>query len=813
MVSGDSPPEPGIFAAGVRIAGYLLEEQIGQGGMAVVFRALDERLDRQVALKILAPALAADDAFRQRFIRESRAAAAADHPHIIPVFEAGEAGGVLFIAMRFVRGGDVRSLLASHGALPPERAAEIVSQVASALDAAHGRGLVHRDVKPANMLLDGAGGADWPEHVYLSDFGVSKASLQTTALTGTGQFLGTLDYIAPEQIEGKPVDGRADEYALACAAFELLSGSPPFSSREPVALMYAHMSEAPPVLSQVRPGTAAAVDHVLATALAKEPAERYPSCREFAGALRRALGLTARDTDPDGAAPGATRPAGLPAPAGRDRGGPAGQAPDTAERAIPTQAAAGALADDSGRVAAPAGSAPPSSGVPELVTEAAKIPGQPVSTTPGREAGGLGAVPYRGAAAGYPGSLAASGQPGPAGPVRPRRQGRATAVIAGVCVLAVAIVIAAVILAHSLGSRATGGQASGNTTPTSLTSGTPRGQGTSGSPGQVNGSPGTQGQAGHASAAGYRLVSRLSPGTAGSMTAVTWNAGGTLVATSDKDGSTYLWNVPGGQPHGGPLALPGAGKAFSAAFSPDGTRLAAAYSDGTTYLWNVTTGRITATLHDPGGTEVDSVAFSPDGGTLATADGNGSAYLWDVAPGSHLSRPAATLRDPAGHGVWSAAFAIDGTLATGDYYGNVFLWDIGSRSVSATFAMPGAGPGDPVTALAFSHNGSVLAAGDQAGNAYLWSVTRQRGNLIDTTPGNPVWGFSFSGSDSMAMADNDGYTYLWHVTPGSVTATPAASLSDPRSGSEGVGALAFSEDGKWLVTGDTNGSAYLWKVG
>src|SRR5215467_10649269 len=160
VVAGESSGRTGGLlaglAAGSRVAGYRLEEQVGSGGMAVVFRATDERLGRLVALKVLAPAVAADEEFRRRFIRESRAAAAVDDPHIIPVFEAGEADGVLFIAMRFVKGGDVRSLLAKHGFLPAERAMRIISQAASALDAAHGKGLVHRDVKPANMLLDRA---------------------------------------------------------------------------------------------------------------------------------------------------------------------------------------------------------------------------------------------------------------------------------------------------------------------------------------------------------------------------------------------------------------------------------------------------------------------------------------------------------------------------------------------------------------------------------------------------------------------------------------------------------------------------------
>jgi serine/threonine protein kinase len=298
-VSEDIPSAPGGFAAGAQIAGYRLEEQIGLGGMAVVFSAHDERLDRLVALKILAPGLALDKAFRQRFIRESRAAAAVDDPHIIPVYEAGEADGVLFIAMRFVRGGDVRSLLDQAGPLSAARATEIISQVASALDAAHARGLVHRDVKPANMLLDASAGPGRPVHVYLSDFGLSKQSLAPSGLTSTGQFLGTLDYVAPEQIEGRPVDGRTDQYALACAAFELLSGAPPYRREEGLAVIYAQLSEPPPSLTARRPGLPAEVNEVMAKAMAKSAADRYPTCRDFARALGQVFGLSAAGSGPD----------------------------------------------------------------------------------------------------------------------------------------------------------------------------------------------------------------------------------------------------------------------------------------------------------------------------------------------------------------------------------------------------------------------------------------------------------------------------------------------------------------------------------
>lgn len=291
--------ESGSPGAGLRpgavIAGYRLEERIGRGGMAVVFRAVDGRLGRPVALKILSPGLTADNAFRMRFINESRAAAAVEHPHIIPVYEAGETAGMLFIAMRYVRGGDARSLLRRIGPLPADRAWGIISQVAAALDAAHRRGLVHRDVKPGNMLLDvssGLAGADLTDHVYLTDFGISKQA-QSARLTVTGQIVGTLDYAAPEQIEGRDVDGRTDLYSLACSVFELLSGLPPFQRGQGPALIYAHLSAAPPAITASRPDLPPAADRVIAKAMAKAAAERYASCAEFAADLGRALEVIA----------------------------------------------------------------------------------------------------------------------------------------------------------------------------------------------------------------------------------------------------------------------------------------------------------------------------------------------------------------------------------------------------------------------------------------------------------------------------------------------------------------------------------------
>jgi serine/threonine-protein kinase len=285
---------------GVQVGGYVLERLVGVGGMAAVYQARDERLGRIVALKLLA----GDEAVRSRFVREARAVAAVDHPHIIPVYAAGEADGMQFIAMRFVAGDTLAGIIRTSGVLSPRRAAAFVSPVASALDAAHAAGLVHRDVKPGNILVDARRGG--PEHAYLTDFGIARAMLSAGTLTVAGQFLGTPDYAAPEQVNGAPVDGRADQYALACVAFEMLSGTVPFKRELPIAVLYAHLSTPPPSLTALRADLPPAVDAVLGRAMAKDPAERYPTCADFADALREALGLD--HYDPSRAAPTPTLP-------------------------------------------------------------------------------------------------------------------------------------------------------------------------------------------------------------------------------------------------------------------------------------------------------------------------------------------------------------------------------------------------------------------------------------------------------------------------------------------------------------------------
>jgi tRNA A-37 threonylcarbamoyl transferase component Bud32 len=274
------PADPRIDT---EFAGYHIEALIGRGGMGAVYRARHLRLGRHVALKVLIPDLAEDATFRERFIRESQMAAGFEHPNVIPIYDADEEDGVLYIAMRYVEGSDLKSVLERKGALSPERTLSIIEQTASALDAAHSRGLVHRDVKPANILI-----ADPGDRVYLTDFGVAK---QTTSsgLTKTGWFLGTVNYAAPEQIEGKPVSPATDVYALGCVVYECLAGSAPFVKESDVAVIHAHLLEPPPALSGNRPDLPAALDTVVSTALAKAPQLRYATCAALVGALRGAL--------------------------------------------------------------------------------------------------------------------------------------------------------------------------------------------------------------------------------------------------------------------------------------------------------------------------------------------------------------------------------------------------------------------------------------------------------------------------------------------------------------------------------------------
>ena len=279
------PPVPDLLPGAV-IAGCRIEAVAGRGGMGIVYRATQLSLGRPVAVKLITPDRAGEPGFRERFERESRIAAAIDHPNVIPVYAAGEEAGHLYLVMRYVKGTDLQGLLARDRRLPPDRVAAIALQVGAALDAAHAVGLVHRDVKPANVLLGG-------EHAYLADFGLSQVVGTETRLTSTGQWIGTADFMAPEQFAGEEVDARADVYALGCVLYNALTGEVPYPRGTVPATMLAHLHDEPPRPTATVPGMPSGFDRVIARALAKTPAERYPS----AGDLGRAA-LAAADGRP-----------------------------------------------------------------------------------------------------------------------------------------------------------------------------------------------------------------------------------------------------------------------------------------------------------------------------------------------------------------------------------------------------------------------------------------------------------------------------------------------------------------------------------
>jgi WD40 repeat protein len=738
---------PGGLGAGSLVAGYRIESRIGAGGMAVVYRARDERLGRSIALKVMAPQWAEDEEFRHRFVAESRAAASVDDPHVIPVYQAGAAGGVLFIAMRLVAGTDLRGVLRREGVLPPGRALELLSPVASALDAAHAAGLVHRDVKPGNILVDELPGR--PDHVYLSDFGLSKGVAAGMSLTGPGTYLGTPRYSAPEQVQGNRVDGRADQYALACVAFELLAGRAPFERDHPMAVMLAHLSEPPPSLAGRRPALPVAVDRVMTRALAKIPEQRYASCRDFADALREALGLT-----PYGA--GSTAMSGRlhadtfapPVPGG------------------PTEAGAlrqpGAAARESGSLAPGPGTTVglerptrhPRRGLLVVALTGAVLaaavvipwalarPGPPGASSPGTTATKT--------AARTQGATAPSGPPTdlPPDPGRADQDVTSVAFKPGTTTLAVAKFSGSVYLWDTK----------------------------------------------------YQSLTAVldDPRSYDGVTSLAFEPVTGALADGDGNGSVYLWDDPTAQttptatltaPVGktaGP-SDPFAQSVSSMAFEPGTTTLAVGYSGGNVYLWDTTAQTIAATLTAPAGSQdVTSVAFEPGTTTLAVGYRNGSVYLWDdpTARTTPTATLAATLAAPAGRdGVTSLAWEPGTTtLAVGYGNGSVSLWSTTTKTKAATLTAPAGSQnvdsdpvGRSVNSMAFEPGTATLALGYIGGNVYLWDTTTKRitATLIAPVklPSADVGPFRHTvasvafgpGTATLAAGYENGNTYLWRI--------------------------------------------------
>ncbi|MEX5718971.1 serine/threonine-protein kinase [Geodermatophilus maliterrae] len=407
---------------------YRIEALLGRGGMGEVYRAFDTEHDRTVALKVLSEHLAADQGYRERFRREAHLAARLNEPHIVPIHRYGEIDGRLFLDMRLVPGRDVAAVLAEEGPMDPRRAVSIVSQTARALDAAHADGLVHRDVKPSNVLLTGSGE---DEFVYLVDFGIARSTTdsQGPSLTRTGAALGSFDYMAPERFLEQPIDRRVDVYALACVLFECLTARRPFTGDGLATLMYAHLNTTPQPPSVLRPGVPRALDDVVLKGMAKEPDERYPTCGELAAAARAALaagGVTPRTeaAPPTSVTPLPFRPqvVGLP-PTSAPAGHAAGYGPSAP--------------------GVPAGYGPPSGPGVAAGYGPPSYPGVPTVHRPPSHPGALyGPPPGPGFGVQGPGHP----PPGGASPSGRRRRNRLPLVLAGVAALLVLVVVAVVAL-------------------------------------------------------------------------------------------------------------------------------------------------------------------------------------------------------------------------------------------------------------------------------------------------------------------------------------------------------------------------------
>jgi serine/threonine-protein kinase len=736
MLSEHFPSYPAGFQQGSLLAGYRLEAQVGAGGMAVVFRARDERLDRLVALKILTPSLASDPEFRRRFIAESRAAAKVDDPHIIPVYEADEANGVLFIAMRFVPGGDLRDVLASEGPLRPERAMEFISPVATALDAAHAAGLVHRDVKPANILVDvRAGRAD---HVYLSDFGIAKATLSSVNLTAPGFTLGTPDYSAPEHIEGKAVDGRADQYALACVAYQLLTGVVPFQRDQAMQVMFAHMHAPVPSLAERRPDLPAAAGAVLAKGMAKDPGQRFASCGDFAHALRAALGQSPRR-------PGS--PATMAAPAR-----PSGPAP-------------GAWAPRS--PVAPPAVAPPAVAPPVAAVTQAYSP-DPATTRPVRRTGRRRPVVFSAAAviavaAATTAYLTLSGKP-------------ATKAM------------------PSAGSVAQAGVLDSPGGYEIFYATFSRDGATVAGFGGLDGTPAST----HIylwDTASKQLTGTLA-GSSGWPGGLAFSATGKTLLAGNYDGLFHLWDVASRR--ASVVSDPDTTNAFTPSilasdYSPEGEFIAEGNSLSNIHLLRLADRQWTKTFTDPAAVNelnhpgtpaghryyINQVVVSPSGQALAVSDTKGHVYVWSTSGKSPVitTTGLALASNTASHAMALSPDSATLAIALAGNKGTQ-LWDLATHQVSATLRGPDKAP----EAEAFTADGATLAIGDANGTIYLWDVAaRQIAATIRSPISGAGWGglaFSPDGKTLAAFPGGGTKVYLYKISY-TGSALPAVGVTSP----------------------------------
>jgi hypothetical protein len=791
-----APGTQGMLAPGTPVAGYVIEEQVGVGGMAVVYRARDDVLGRLVAVKVLFPALAADEEFRARFLRESRAVAAVDEPHIVPVYGAGDADGLLYIATRFVAGGDLARLQrAAGGRLAPARAADLIAQVAGALDAAHYIGLVHRDVKPGNILVESTPGR--PEYAYLSDFGLSKSTSATSGLTAAGKFVGTPDFSAPEQIAGETVDGRADQYSLACVAFSLLTGAVPFARGDAMAALFAHVNAPPPALTGIRPELPAAVDEVMAKALAKDPAGRYESCAAFARALRGALG-SGTDAFPGAPAAGTFAAPGYEATVtaeGRPGGpGPAGQAgwPPPAAPAGP--AGWPGPQPPTGPAGWPGPQAPTGPAGwpgPQPPTGPAGWPGPPAPAGPA----GWPGTPAPAGAAGWPGPAAPSGpaatfppgadgagpyggaQPGPPampGPGQARRPPRRnTGLIVGLSVGAAVI-----------------------------------GVSESGQHGQTPGPPGGMNAAAGAPAAS--LAGTLTAPDGALMSDAFFSADGRYIAAAGTGAEVYIWNSATRQ-RVQTLSVGTGDRADPVGFSADDQTVYVIDSTSKQlYDFDVATGKAPNVYALPSGA---TWGDTWDSRVLAAVAADGSVGVYDMATG----KLDAQVQNPGTSPV--AAVRPDGDgkyLVVSDEDGEAYLVASASGDVVGTFAYTYSAAGGNVPSISLDGN-TVYVPGGSASPAKLWN----RAARAYVTPADARWpkrdnGITFS-ADGRSVITSASFSSdtvdTWDIaTRAHVSTVTVPGSADQELLSVGPGAGEVLTTGSLDSAAGTFGKLSIWKM-
>jgi len=856
-VTARYPADMPRFEPGFVLAGYRLEAKVGEGGMAVVYRARDERLHRLVALKILAPEFTADAEFRQRFIRESEAAARVDHPHIIPIYLAGDAGAVLFIAMRFVPGGDLRQVIEvmkREGPLSAARVMEIISPVASALDAAHIAGLVHRDVKPGNILVDTGPGR--PDHVLLSDFGISKNVTTAGTPTGTGRFIGTAGYSAPEQIKESAVDGRADQYALACVTYELLTGETVFQRQSIYGVLIAHVHEQAPSLTSRRPDLPFSTNGVMARALAKNPRERYPSCADFADALRDVFRLPPYRARRTALQPAQDQPPARPPELSEAEhlGAEACEIPSSPEAPtiiVPTQAIITELPGtraDTALVPVPEEAVPIQP--PPAVRTAALSATAPVASDEVAEAPlGPGAIAER-EAAGEPraeaalepevaqaagaadelevaSNLEAAEAPAPPGTDVAGEAGAEAVAAAGPVVepLEVAEAEAAAeaaetwwteipsVLDHEVPADADPPTEAGLfSTPTTWAA-LAADLSTTGSAERA--------PADVAAAAAFDLDSATDARAADDLESVRapgQDAGPHSAAVSDVPAAASpAAEMAGLRPPVTASArdwrrrvpvVAGAAIVVGVAVTIP-FMLKSPGAPAHPQLSVSPPAAVTSPVTPPQATRIplpaslsrlaiSSVSFSPTGSTLAVAGALGTC-LMDVA----THNCAISLA-----GADAITFGPHGTILAGsDDNGVIQLWHTATgRQILPSFTDPDT---KGALSVAFSPDGNTLAVGDQNGTTYLWNVAARNATprLLPDPGSKGVNAVAFSPDGTMlAVGDENGNTYLWNVATGRLIA------SLPDSASNGVWSAAFSPDGKTLAAGDGNGHSYLWNV-